>query len=378
MRIVQVLPELNEGGVERGSVELSRELVKRGIDSVIISKGGKLVEQVQREGGRHVVVDVCSKNPLTALPRMTALKRALDDINPNIIHARSRVPAWLCRLANRGRHRRAFVTTVHGLNSINRYSRVMASGDRVIAVGEPVREHVCKGYGLPADRVTVIDRGVDMNAFDPQSVDQSFIQAFKAEHELEGKFVVTSVGRVTWLKDYESFITAIATLAPGMPTLVGLIVGGAHPDKQAYFDGLKKQAKDLGVADQVVFAGSQSKIAEIYALSDLVVNASLKMGNVGRTVVEALAMDVPVIATTWPGLTNLVEDGVNGAVIETKNPDALANAVKRLHADPPTNVRQTVPHSYTLDAMVDRVIGVYEELLESRSFIVARVNRSDR
>lgn len=367
MRVVQVLPELNEGGVERGTVELSRELVKRGIESLIISKGGKLVEQVQREGGRHFAMDVCSKNPLTALPRAIALKQTLKDIDPDVIHARSRVPAWLCRLANRGRQRRAFVTTVHGLNRINRYSRVMVSGDRVIAVGEPVREHVCKGYGLPTDQVTVIDRGVDMNTFDPEQVDQVFIQQFKAEHGLEGKLVVTSVGRVTWLKDYESFITAIAKLAQDVPNIVGLIVGGVHPDKQAYLDGLKKQAEDQGVANSVVFAGSQSKIAEVYALSNLVVNASLKMGNVGRTVIEALAMDVPVIATTWPGLANLAEDGVNGAVIETKNPDALADAIKALHADPPTNVRETVPHSYTLDAMVERVIGVYEELLDANA-----------
>ncbi|MEO0475476.1 MAG: glycosyltransferase family 4 protein [Planctomycetota bacterium] len=362
MRVLQLLPELNEGGVERGTVELGRELVKRGIESYVISKGGKLVEQLEREGGQHRLIDVCSKNPLTAWPRAAALRKAFDEINPDIIHARSRVPAWLCRLANR-KTRRPFVTTVHGLNSVNRYSRVMVSGDRVIAVGGPVRDHVCKGYDLNPATITVIDRGVDMQAFDPANTDQSFIEAFKNKHQLDGRFIVTSVGRVTWLKDYESFISAIASLAKDMPSLVGLIVGGVHPDKQAYFDGLKQQAADLGVADRIVFAGSQSKITEVYALSDVVVNASLKMGNVGRTVVEALAMDTPVIATTWPGLTNLVEDGVNGAVIETKNPDALAKAIQSLHANPLTGIRETVPHHYTLDAMVDQVIGVYEALL---------------
>lgn len=366
MRIAQILPELNEGGVERGTVELSRELVKRGIESVIISKGGKLVEQATREGAQHHAIDVCSKNPLTALPRAIALKRLLNDIKPDLIHARSRVPAWLCRLANRGKRHRPFVTTVHGLNRINRYSRVMVSGDRIIAVGEPVRDHVCKGYGLSPDRVQIIDRGVDMHAFDPQHVDRAFIEQFKTQHGLSDKFIVTSVGRVTWLKDYESFIQAIAKLAPTMPDLRGLIVGGAHPDKQTYLDGLKQLAKDQGVADRIVFAGSQSKVAEIYALSDIAVNVSLKMGNVGRTVIEALAMDVPVIATTWPGLTNLVENNINGQVIETKNPDALASAIRTLRDSPPSGVRQTVPHAYTLDAMVERVIGVYEDLLQER------------
>jgi len=362
MRVVQILPELNEGGVERGTVELSRELVKRGIESVIISKGGKLVEQAEHEGARHIALDLCSKNPLTALPRVLALKRHLNEIDPDIIHARSRVPAWLCRMANRGKYRRPFVTTVHGLNHISRYSRVMVSGDRVIAVGEPVRDHVCKGYGLPESAVKVIDRGVDMNAFNPEHMGQAFIEQFKTEHELQDKFIVTSVGRVTWLKDYESFIKAIAKLAPKMPSLVGLIVGGVHPDKQSYFDSLQALARDQGVADRIVFAGSQSNVAEIYALSDIAVNVSLKMGNVGRTVIEALAMDVPVIATTWPGLTNLVEDGVNGRVIETKDPDGLADAIEALHDHPPQGVRQTVPHSYTLNAMVQQLVEIYEDL----------------
>lgn len=365
MRVVQLLPELNEGGVERGTVELSRELVKRGHESWVISRGGKLAEQVEREGGKHVSADVCSKNPLTAWTRVRVLRRHFDLIKPDIIHARSRVPAWLCRFANR-KARRPFVTTVHGLNRINRYSRVMVSGDRVIAVGEPVRDHVCEGYGLAPSRVTVIERGVDMNAFDPANIDHAFIDRFKQEHNLDGAFIVTSVGRVTWLKDYESFIRAITKLVPNMPELRGLIVGGVHPDKQSYFDSLKQLARDEGVAERIVFAGSQSKIAEIYALSDVAVNASLKMGNVGRTVVEALAMDTAVIATTWPGLKNLVEDGRNGRVIKTQDPDGLAEAIRQLHDHPVNDVRATVPHEYTLDSMVERVIGVYEDLLRER------------
>lgn len=365
MRVVQVLPELNEGGVERGTVELSRELVKRGHESVVVSRGGKLVGEIEREGGRHLAIDVCSKNPLTAWTRARALRRVLDAIKPDILHARSRVPAWLCRLANR-KAKRPFVTTVHGLNSISSYSRVMVSGDRVIAVGGPVRDHVCDGYGLDPSSITVIERGVDMQAFDPAVVDRAFIDAFKQEHRLEGRFVVTSVGRVTYLKDYESLIKAVAKLKGSIKNLTALIVGGVHEDKRAYAQSLKQLAEDEGVADRVVFAGSQRKIAEVYALSDVAVNASLKMGNVGRTVVEALAMDTPVIATTWPGLDNLVEDGRSGAVIATKDPDALAEAIKHLHDNPPTGVRATVPRHYTLDAMVDSVLGVYEDLLNQR------------
>ncbi|MGB1125152.1 MAG: glycosyltransferase family 4 protein [Phycisphaeraceae bacterium] len=362
MRIVQVLPEFNEGGVERGTVELSRELVKRGHESWVISRGGKLVEQLLAEGGQHVSVDVCSKNPLFVWPRVRALRKQLDLIKPDIIHARSRVPAWLCRFANR-KAKRPFVTTVHGLNSISRYSRVMVSGDRVIAVGEPVREHVCKGYDIEPNKITVIERGVDLNAFDPGNVDPGFIDVFKQQHKLSDKYVVTSVGRVTYLKDYESLIKAVAKLAPTIPNLVALIVGGVHPEKTAYADSLKRLAEGEGVTGRVVFAGSQSKIAEVYALSDIVVNASLKMGNMGRTVVEALAMDKPVIATTWPGLDNVVKDDRNGYVIPTQDAGALAEAISKLHQNPPCDLRTTVPKEFTLDHMVDSILAVYEELL---------------
>ncbi len=359
MRVVQILPELNEGGVERGVVELNREFVKRDVESWVISAGGKLVSQIEAQGGRHVAVNVCSKNAFTVPFRVRALRRALNEIDPDVIHARSRVPAWLCRLANK-KPRRPFVTTVHGLNSINRYSRIMVTGDRVITVSEVVRDYVCDAYSVDRNNVTVIQRGVDMNVFDPAKVDQSFINAFRTEHNLEDCVIVTSVGRVTWLKDYESFIEAIAQCSNDMPHLRSLIVGGVHPDKQSYFESLKQLAEQHGVADRIVFTGSQTKMPEIYALSDIVVNASLKMGNVGRTVVEALAMNTPVIATTYPGLANLVETGRNGHIIETKDPAGLANAITTLVNDMPTQVRDTVPPAFTLETMVEQVLGVYE------------------
>ena len=141
MRIVQLLPELNEGGVERGTMELSRELVKLGHESIVISAGGKLREQIEKDGGRHITFDICSKNPFTAPFRMIKLRKLLKELKPDILHARSRVPAWLTYLANKKLYF-PFVTTVHGLNSINKYSEVMTKGDRVIAVSEVVRDYI--------------------------------------------------------------------------------------------------------------------------------------------------------------------------------------------------------------------------------------------
>jgi len=181
-----------------------------------------------------------------------------------------------------------------------------------------------------------------------------------------GHFVVTSVGRVTWLKDYETFIRSIAWCVPEIPEIVGLIVGGIRPNKRSYLEELQTLADNEGVGDRIIFAGMQSRMPEIYALSDILVNASLKMGNMGRTVVESLAMETPVISTTWPGLENLVRNGVNGQIIENQNPEQMKAAIREIRSDDYTTpqrraeIRKSIPAEYTLDSMVDRIVQVYE------------------
>ncbi|MFK5925632.1 MAG: glycosyltransferase family 4 protein [Desulfuromusa sp.] len=362
MKIVQLLPELNEGGVERGTVELSREMVKQGIDSIVISAGGKLAEQIEKDGGRHIVFDVCSKNPLTAPLRIRQLRKLLQKISPDVLHARSRVPAWLTYLANK-KLKIPFVTTVHGLNRVNKYSKIMTRGDRVITVSEVVRDYIVLNYAVPDSKIRVIQRGVDLNKFDSRNIDTEFIAEFKHKYSLENCFIVASVGRITWLKDYETFIRAIAHLKKYIPTIMGIIVGGAREDKLAYLESLKTLAKENDIEDRIVFAGSQNQIAEIYFLSDVLVNASLKMGNIGRTIVESFAMDTPVIATTYEGLTNLVEDGVNGYLINTQNYLDLAEKIRLVSRGDFVNLRENLNPEYSLTTMVERTLATYRELL---------------
>ena len=363
MRIVQILPELNEGGVERGTVELSREYCKNGLTSFVISNGGKLVNQIENEGGKHFKFDVCSKNILTVPFRIFGLIKLLKKINPDIIHVRSRVPAWLVYFANKSL-KLPFVTTVHGLNSINKYSEIMTKGDEVICVSEVVKDYVVKNYNLNPDKFTVIQRGVDLNKFNPHNTDSDFIKSFKKEFSLEEKYIITSVGRVTWLKDYETFIKSIAIVKKDIPNVVGLIVGGIREDKEDYAKSLKDLAKSLNIEENIVFTGSQKNISEVYYLSDIVVNASLKMGNVGRTVVEALALNTPVIATTYKGLKNIVEDDINGAIIETKNEKQLSEKILKVNSQNFTDIIKTIPKEYTLETMVKDTICVYKRVLK--------------
>ena len=363
MRIAQLLPELNEGGVERGVVETNREFTLQGHDSHVISVGGRLVDDLVANGGSHHHIDICSKNILSAPLRVRQLNELLDRVNPDIIHARSRVPAWLAHYANK-KPKRPFVTTVHGLNSVNRYSKIMTSGDRVICVSEVVRDYIIKNNNTDPNIIRVIQRGVDMNQFNPQQVDTASVSQLRDKFNLHGKLVISSVGRITWLKDYETFIKSMAKLCQHTPEAVGLIVGGYRKDKSDYFKSLQQLVADYKLEGRIIFTGSQEDIASIYNLSDIVVNASLKMGNMGRTVVEALAVGIPVIATTFEGLRNLVEDDKNGYVINNKDVDGLADAlIRTLQASfTADTIRGTVPQEYTLDHMVKNILNVYREL----------------
>jgi len=361
MHVVQVLPELNEGGVERGTVELSRELVARGISSTVISSGGRLAEVIEQDGGRHCRLDVCSKNPLTAPARIRRLRRLLMELQPDILHARSRVPAWLCHLANRSL-RIPFVTTVHGFNSINAYSRVMTFGDRVICVSGAIRDYVKQHYGVPDEKLVVIPRGVDLEAFDPDNLDREFMARFRADHGLEGRWVVTSVGRITQLKDFETFIGAIGLLKEQCPEVVGLIVGGVREDKEEYYSSLQCLAIDLDLREHIIFTGSQQNIAEIYALSDVVVSSSKKPESFGRAAAEALAMNVPVVASCHGGVLDIVSDGITGFLFPPGDASVLAQQIKKTSTLDSSGLRKQVVENFSLEMMVARTQSVYSSL----------------
>ena len=278
---MQLIPELNEGGVERGVVELNRELVRHGIESLVVSRGGRLVGQLEADGGRHLLLDVASKNPLTCPARVRRLRRLLLAHAPDIVHARSRVPAWLAFYANKPL-RLPCVTTVHGFNSVNPYSRVMTYGDRVICVSGAIKEYIQRHYQVPEERIVVIPRGVDPDLFNPERLDRNFMARFAAEYGLDGRLVICSVGRITQLKDYETFIHGIGLLRQEHPEVVGLIVGGVRTDKEKYFQELQRLVVSLGLQSHVVFTGSQSRVPEIYALSRVAVSSSKKPESFGR------------------------------------------------------------------------------------------------
>lgn len=364
MHIVQIIPELNQGGVERGVVELNRALVERGHRSTVISAGGKLVDQIKTDGGCHITLDVCSKNPLTFFSRVFKLKTELTKLNADVLHARSRIPAWLCWFANKKR-RIPFVTTVHGFNSVSRYSKIMTQGDRVICVSNPIKDYIQKNYGTPEEKITVIHRGIDPTEFDPTKLDQTWTGEFKEKFGLNGQYIVSSVGRITELKDYETFIRAVSSCTETIPKIKGVIVGGVRHDKQAYYERLQALVKELHAEEQIVFAGSQSRMPEMYALSDQLVSCSKKPESFGRTLIEAMAMNTPVIAPRHGGALDIIDEGQNGQLFTPENVQELAQAICDQAAKTAGDLRSDTLKHFSLKYMVSQTLQCYEKLIRT-------------
>jgi glycosyltransferase involved in cell wall biosynthesis len=232
----------------------------------------------------------------------------------------------------------------------------------VICVSNAIKDYIQEHYQVPDEKIAVIPRGVDLQLFDPERVDSKFVDELTEKYRLKGRFVVTAIGRITQLKDYETFIRGIVAAREIIPEVCGLIVGGVRQDKQAYFQLLQILVKDLGVEGIVHFVGSQQKIAEIYALSNIVVTCSRKPESFGRTAAEALAMNVPVIATRHGGVMDIVKDGVSGVLIAIEDVAGIAAAISKYRNLEVGDLRETVVNNFSLQQMVNRTLSLYLDL----------------
>lgn len=346
--------------MERGVVELNRGLIAAGVDSGAISLGGPLVQAIKAAGGFHQRFDLCSKNILSAPVRVLGLRRLLNRLDPDILHVRSRAPAWLARFANRA-PRRALVSTVHGFNHVGPYSRIMTRADRVICVSQAIRAFIQHHYQVPDERIRLIPRGIDLARFHPQGGDPCWMEFFAREQGLAGRFVIAAVGRITQLKDLETFIRAVAELQTRRPEVLGLIVGGVRGDKQGYFEGLQRLVTELGLHEHLRFVGSLDDVTGLYRLCDVVVCASKKPESFGRSVAEAIATNTPVVATAHGGVLEIIREGENGRFAPVGDARALAAAIDSA-ADLRFNGHAYIAAHFSLQQMVDKTLAVYREL----------------
>ncbi|MNK43314.1 D-inositol-3-phosphate glycosyltransferase [compost metagenome] len=365
LTVVQLLPALHSGGVERSTLEIASALVAAGHRAIVVSAGGRLVEPLLASGAEHLTLDIGRKSLLT-LRHVRSLRALFAEVGADIVHARSRLPAWLGLYAVRNlppAQRPHWVTTVHGLNSPGRYSAVMTSGERVICVSATVRSFVQTYYpGVPAERLQVIPRGVDVAQFPRVArTDRRARLAVAAQHPaLAGDAPLLLLpGRGTRLKGHRHALQLLAGLhAAGVPARLWM-PGTREPGREAYVAELEAQARAVGVADAVLMTAPTSRIAQAYAASDLVLQLSDKAEAFGRTVLEALAVGRPVLGWDHGGVGELLGQLQPSGAVALHDDAALLARAQQLLQHPP-RLPSSIP--FTLQAMQRDTLQLYTSL----------------
>ena len=364
MKIIQILPELNAGGVERGTLEVGKYLVEQGHASIVISNGGRLVKQLEAEGSRHITLPVHKKR-LSSLKQIKVLRQLFEQEKPDILHLRSRLPAWLAYLAWRKmdpQTRPRLVTTVHGFYSVNAYSAIMTKGERVICVSNSVKKYVLKNYPkVPAERLTVIHRGVDPQEFpygyQPPS---EWLAKWQSDFpQLEGKYIITLPGRITRWKGQLDFVQVIAQLkAKGLPAH-GLIVGEPHPKKLGFLEKVKAAIQTASLENDITLVGHRSDLREVMAVSDVVVSCSTDPEAFGRVTLEALSIGKAVAAYAHGGVHEQLDAIFPAGTIPLGDLAAMVDLLSRWHKEMPAPERQ---NPFTLGNMCLETDKIYHNI----------------
>jgi glycosyltransferase involved in cell wall biosynthesis len=373
--VLQVLPSLVTGGVERGTIEITQAVVEAKATALVASAGGPLERAVARAGGRHVTLPLDSKNPLTMWRNAARLEALIRREKVTLVHARSRAPAWSAWYAcqRTGAH---FVTTYHGVYNEDlplkrRYNSVMARGEIVIAASHYVAEVIQTQHGLDPARVRVIPRGVDPVAFDPDAIVGDRIARMAAAMRVpDGMATVVMPGRLTSWKGQAVLLQAIARLER---TDVCCVLVGSDQGRTGYTKSLEAQAEALGIGDRVRIIGHVEDVPAALMMSDVVVHASTRPEAFGRVVIEAQAMGRPVVATNLGGPAETVTHGETGFLAEPDDPASLAHwLTEALNLDLPARTalgqraRRAVLDHYTVRSMQDATLDVYEAVLSNQ------------
>lgn len=385
--VLQVLPSLETGGggVERATIDVAAAITVNGAPAFVASSGGHLVNELDRCGAKHITLPLASKNPLVMRHNVQRLVDIIELHGINIVHARSRAPAWSARAAAR-RTGCSFITTFHGAYNYGsgiagawkkRYNAVMADGDIVIANSHFIADHLRTRYSVGEDRLRIVPRGVDLNVFDPTKTTVARVVKLANRWNLpDDASVVMLPGRLTRWKGQSLIIEALALLKERVGSenfkVIGLLVG-SDQGRESYRAGLEQRIKSLGLAGQVQVLGHCPDMAAAYMLTDVVVSASTDPEAFGRVVAEAQAMGRPVVVADHGGAAEQVIASETGWLFTPGNAKALAGALAdalSIDADARARLADTairhVHNRYSKAGMCLATLDIYAELRQRR------------
>lgn len=373
--VMQVVPALETGGVERGTVDVAMALMAAGYQAVVASAGGQMERELTRCGAIHETLPLDSKNPFVMRRNADRLAALADAYGVDILHARSRAPAWSAYWATR-RCKIPFVTTFHATYNFSNplkkiYNSVMTKGDRVIAISDFIRRHMMEEYGTPWARIRIIHRGIDTHIFDPAAVAPSRVVQLAKDWRLpDGVPVILLSGRLTRWKGQTLLLEAIAKLEQPVRCL---LVGSAQ-GRDDYREEVEALAARLGIDDRVHVVGDCRDMPAAYKLADVVVSASTDPEGFGRVAVEGQAMGRPVVAPNHGAAPEQIQEGVTGWLFQPGNADDFAGKIKAalslneeeraaFHERAIANVRA----HFTRERMCADTLSLYRDLIDRRA-----------
>ena len=380
--ILQVVPRLDTGGSELATLEIAEALTRAGAKALVVSEGGRMARAIVQGGGEVIEMQVASKNPLTIWRNARRLTRLIRDRGVDLIHARSRAPAWSALIAAR-RTGIPFVTTYHGaygeFGPIKAfYNSVMGRGDIVIANSRYTAHLMESRRGVSPDRIRTIFRGVEGAVFDPVSVPPGPVAKLRERWGVKPDTkIVMQAARLTSLKGQRDTIEAAALLARegALDGAVVIFAGDAH-DKDAYRQELTDRIKSHGLEDKIRLVGHCADMPVAFLASHVAVVPSLVAETFGRTSIEAQAMGCPVIVSSLGALPETIvsaeesPERFTGWLVPPANPTSLADRIRVALALSPKDrleigmrARAHVASSFALSQMQQKTLAVYDELL---------------
>lgn len=371
--IMQILPSLKQGGVETGTIEIATALQQADIPNIVVSNGGQMVAQLEKMGVKHFALPVHSKNPFTMWLNSKRIAKIAKENNVGLMHVRSRAPAWSVWLASK-KTGIPFISSYHGVYGIKPkikkiYNRVMLKGLCTIAVSNFVKQHLMTEYNYPENKIHVIARGADLRRFNPEKITQKQLDEFAKQNQIPiDKPIISLVGRLSKIKGQKELIQALKQMKYNEVTCL-LIGGKATPEYQKELATLIQTLPNETTLK--IMSLPADKMPLVYALTDVVVSASLVPESFGRTVAEANAMNKVVIAFNHGGPMETIIDGKTGFLVPVGDVDALANALdKFLQLSPEKRkemeiaARKNTEENFSIQKMCDKTLNLYKEILK--------------
>ncbi len=383
--VMQILPALESGGVERGTIDLAKALKKDGFEPIVVSSGGVLLHQLREAGVLHLVLPVASKNPITIYRNVKKIIGLIKKYKVDIIHVRSRAPMWSAYFACK-KTKTKLVATVHGTYSVKfwkfnnfaikrLYNSIMLKADRIIAVSNFIKTYIVQNYSkknqeLPIevlDKISTIQRGTDLNYFNLEKISKNrVINLVNSWNLPEDRKIIMLPARFTAWKGHEFLIEALTKVKSDF---FCIFVGSDH-GHEIFREELEEKIIKAELAGKVKIVGVCKDMPAAYAVSHLVISSSVRPEAFGRVAIEAQASSRIIIATKIGGSLETIIDGETGFLVEPQDSKELARLIDKVLAFSEEesssfgkNARKHVEENFSSQKMCSSTIQIYRELL---------------